>query len=170
MWNLLKKSGQECRRVQNCLEEASAQRSNGGTVEELIEGLPLAARSHVDGCEACREAALDLAATKELFKGVASSKDEARPWFAARVMAAIAARQNELANALSPWTEFPRFASRLALVAVMVLVAGTTWYYEKGVRVQSYPINGAAMQESIFETPPPANPDDVLISVAGSNP
>lgn len=170
MWNLLKKSGQECRRVQNCLEEAAAQRSNDGTVEELIEGLTLAARSHVDGCEACREAALDLVATKELFKGVAGIKDEARPWFAARVMAAIAARQNELANALNPWIEFPRFASRFALVAVVLLVAGTTWYYEKGARVPSYQINGSATQESIFEAPPPANPDDVLVSMAGSNP
>jgi hypothetical protein len=85
-------------------------------------------------------------------------------------MASIAARQNELATALNPWTEFPRFASRLALVAAVVLVAGTTWYYEKGVRVQSYPINGTATQESIFESPPPANQDDVLVSMAGSNP
>ena len=169
MWNLLKKSGQECRRVQDCLEEAAAQRSNGGTVEELIEGLPLPARKHVDGCEACREAMLDLVGAKELFKGVASFKDEARPWFAARVMAAIASRQNELANALNPWTEFPRFASRLALVAAVVLVAGTTWYYENGVRVPSYQINGEATQESIFEAPPPSAPDDVLVSMTGDN-
>jgi hypothetical protein len=170
MWNLLKKSDQECRRVQDCLEKAAAQRSNAGTIEELIAGLPAATHQHIDRCGACREAALDLTATKEIFGGVASAAEEARPWFATRVMAAIAAREKELANALNPWSEFPRFASRLALVTAFVLIAGTTWYYEKGARVQSYRINGAATQESIFESPPPTNQDDVLISMAGGNP
>jgi dihydrodipicolinate synthase/N-acetylneuraminate lyase len=169
MWNLLKKSGQECARVQDCLEDAAAQRSNAGTIEELIAGLPAAARKHIDGCGVCWKAALDLVATKELFKGVASVTEDARPWFAARVMAAIAAREQELAERVSAWSEFPRFASRLAWVSAVVLLAGTTWFYEKGVRAPSNPPNGTA-QESIFEAPPPTNQDDVLISMAGSNP
>jgi hypothetical protein len=169
MWNLLKKSGKECGRIQDSLEEAVAKLSNAVTIEELIEGLPLAARKHIDGCEDCREAAQDLVATKELFKGAANVTEEARPWFAARVMAAIAARERELAERMSAWSEFPRFASRLALISAVLLLAGTTWFYEKGVRAPANPSNGGA-QESIFEAPPPANQDDVLISMAGSNP
>jgi hypothetical protein len=169
MWNLLKKSGQECRRVQDSLEEAMEKNSNAGTVKELIAGLPAETRKHVDGCDACREAALDLVATKEIFKGVANAADEARPWFASRVMAAIAARENELVNALSPWTEFPRFASKLAWISAVLLLAGTTWFYERGLRPPSNPANGAA-QESIFEPPQQTNQDDMLISMAESNP
>jgi dihydrodipicolinate synthase/N-acetylneuraminate lyase len=169
MWDLRKKSGPECGKVQDCLEEAATQRSNAGTVEKLLAGLPAAARKHIDGCGVCRGAALDLVAAKELFKGVASVTEEARPWFAARVMAAIAAREREFAERVSAWSEFPRFASRLALVSAVLLLAGTTWFYEKGVKAPSNPPNGAA-QESIFEPAQQTNQDDLLISMAESNP
>jgi hypothetical protein len=169
MWNLLKKSGQECGRIQDSLEEAATRNSNAGTVDELIAGLPAAAREHTNGCEVCREATQDLVATKELFKGVASAAEEARPWFAARVMAAIAAREREFAERVSAWSEFPRFASRLAWISAVLLLAGTTWFYEKAVKAPSNLSNGA-VQESIFETSPPANQDDVLISMAEGNP
>jgi hypothetical protein len=169
MWNLLKKSGQECRRVQDSLEEAAARNSNAGTADELIVRLPTEARKHVDGCDACRQAALDLVTTREIFEGVANAADEARPWFAARVMAAIVARERELAERVSAWSEFPRFASRLAWISAVLLLAGTTWFYEKGVKAPSNPSNGAA-QESIFEPPQQTNQDDLLISMAESNP
>jgi hypothetical protein len=169
MWNLLKKSGQDCRRVQDSLEEAAEKNSNAGTVNELILGLPAEAREHIDGCDACREAALDLVATKKIFEGVANVTEEARPWFASRVMAAIAARERELAERMSAWREFPRFASKLAWISAVLLLAGTTWLYEKGIRVPINPINGAA-QESIFEAPQQTNQDDTLISMAESNP
>jgi hypothetical protein len=169
MWNLLKKSGKECGRIQDSLEEAAAKSSNAGRVEELIAGLPVAAREHIAGCDACREAALDLVATKELFKGVAGATEEARPWFAARVMAAIVAQERELAERMSAWSEFPRFASRLALLSAVLLLAGTTWFYEKGVRAPSNPSNGTT-QESIFEPSQQTNQDDILISMAESNP
>ena len=169
MWNLLKKVGQECRRIQDFLEEAAERNSNARSVEELIADLPAAAREHINECEGCREAALDLLATKQLFKDVPSVTEKARPWFASRVMAAIEARERELAERLSAWSEFPRFASRLAWISAVLLLAGTTWFYEKAVKTQTNPSNGAA-QESIFETPPPANQDDALISMAESNP
>lgn len=169
MWNLLEKGGEECRRVQDSLEEAVEKNSTAASVEELIAGLPAAARGHIDGCSVCREAALDLLATKQLFKDVPGVTEEARPWFAARVMAAITERERELAERVSAWSEFPRFASRLALISAVLLLAGTTWFYEKAVKAPSNLSNGAA-QESIFETSPPANQDDVLISMAESNP
>ena len=169
MWNLLSKSDKECGRIQDSLEKAAAESPSAGTVEELIAGLPAAARGHIDGCGDCREAALDLVATKGLFKGVAGSTEEARPWFAARVMAAIVAQERELADRMSAWSEFPRFASRLALLSAVLLLAGTTWFYEKGVRAPSNPSNGGT-QESIFEPSQQTNQDDILISMAESNP
>jgi len=169
MWKLLKKSGQECGRVQDSLEEVAAKNSNAGTVDELIVGLPAAARKHIDGCDACRRAALDMVATKELFSDVTSVTEVERPWFAARVMAAIAARERALAERMSAWSEVPRFASRLALISALLLLAGTTWLYEKAIKMPSNSSNGAA-QESIFEPQQQSNQDDLLISMAVSNP
>ena len=108
-------------------------------------------------------------ATKELFQGARSFAQEERPWFAARVMTAIASRERELAERVSAWAEFPRFASRLTWVAAILLLAGTTWFYESVVRAPNYAPSGS--QESIFEAPQQTTPpDDILIGMAGDNP
>jgi hypothetical protein len=170
MWNLLKKNNGECGRMRDSLEEAATKHVDAVSVKGLIEGLPPAEREHITSCESCREAAQDLVATKELFQGVSRFAEEERPWFAARVMSAIAARERELSLRVSAWSEFPRFASRLAWITAVVLLAGTTWFYEKAMKTPTYPLKGAAPQESIFEAPQQTNQDDVLISMEGSNP
>jgi hypothetical protein len=103
----------------------------------------------------------------DLFNRAASFSEEERPWFTARVMAAIASRERELVERVSAWTEFPRFASRLTWVAAIFLLAGTTWFYESIVRTPSYAPSG---QESIFEVPQQTTPDDVLVSMAADHP
>jgi hypothetical protein len=170
MWNLLKKTNPGCEKLFDFLEEAATKRADMMSVEGLMGGLPQAEREHLASCEDCREAAQDLVAARELFRGVASFRQGAKPWFAARVMNAIAARERELSLRVSAWSEFPRFASRLAWITVVVLLAGSTWFYEKAVKTPSYPLKGAAPQESIFETTPPTNQDDVLIGMVESNP
>jgi hypothetical protein len=170
MWNLLKKNKGECGRLRDSLEEAATKQGEAISVEGLLEGLPSAEREHVTSCGSCREAAQDLVAAKELFQGVASFAEDARPWFAARVMNAIAARERELSLQVSAWSEFPRFASRVAWITAVVLLAGSTWFYEKAMKTPSYPPKGAGAQESIFETTPQANQDDILISMAENNP
>jgi hypothetical protein len=167
MWNLLKRHNEECRRLRNALESA-ADRGDAMCVESLTEQLQAEERNHVDTCADCREAAEELVATKEMFRGAAGFAKEERPWFVARVMAAIASRERELAERVSTWTEFPRFASRLTWVAAIVLLASTTWFYETVVRAPSYPSSGS--QESIFEAPQQTFPDDILVSMAGDKP
>ncbi len=170
MWNLLKNNNVECGRLRDSLEEAAAKHADAISVERLMESLPPAEREHVTSCANCREAAQDLVAAKKLFQGAASFAEEARPWFAVRVMKAIAARERELSLRVSAWREFPRFASRLAWITAVVLLAGSTWLYEKAMKTPSYPVKGAAPQESIFEAPQQTNQDDVLISMEESNP
>lgn len=165
MWSLLKKHNEECRRTQDSLEEIAGRRLHARNVEELLADLPAQERTHAVACTVCREAALDLLAARELFRGTPGASTMDRPFFAARVMAAIAAKERELANLISPWSEVPRFAARLAWITGLVLLAGTTWFYEKGIATPNHSTNGDANQESIFETPPPTNPDDVLISM-----
>ena len=167
MWNLLKKSDEECRKLQDLLEESAAARPEAVPVEELSQAWPAAQRAHVAACRSCREAAQDVFATREIFKGAASSTQVARPWFATRVMAAIAARERELSEMASTWLAVPRFASRLAVASGALLLVASTWLYE---RPSTMPANQPAVtanQEYLFEAPQaPLNQDDVLISLA----
>jgi hypothetical protein len=161
------KGNENCRKFRDALEEAAAKLEGAIRIESLIAPLPEEQRRHVAACAGCREAAHDLVKVKDLFNGAASFSEEERPWFAARVMAAIASRERELAERVTAWTEFPRFASRLSWVAAILLLAGTTWFYEAVVRAPNY---SPAGQESIFEVPQQTTPDDVLVSMAADHP
>lgn len=167
MWDMLKEN-EECKRFRDGLEEAVARHEHAISVEQLLVHLSDEQRKHITACVRCREAASDLVRVKALFQGAASFAAEERPWFATRVMAAIASRERELVGRVSAWTEFPRFASRLTWVAAILLLAGTTWFYEAVVRAPSYVPTGS--QESIFEVPQQTTPDDVLVSMAGDHP
>lgn len=168
MWNVLKRSKEECGRLRDKVEDAAAKQADALSLKNLREELTAEERKHVETCRDCQEAVQEVFAAKELFQPVPSFRQEERPWFAARVMAAIAARERELAERVTAWTEFPRFASRLTWVAVIVLLASTTWFYESVVRTPTHLVNGS--QESIFEAPQQTTPDDILISQAGDNP
>ena len=165
MWDKLQ-GNENCRKFCDALEEVAAKLEGAIRLEGLIALLPEEQRGHVAACTDCREAANDLVKVKELFNGAGSFAGEERPWFAARVMAAIASRERELEERVTAWTEFPRFASRLAWVAAILLLAGTTWFYEAVVRAPSFVPSG---QESIFEVPQQTTPDDVLVSMAGDH-
>jgi hypothetical protein len=169
MWNLLKGKSEDCKRLQNGLEEFAAARPEAGNSRELLAEMAAAERDHVAGCGECREAVQDIFASREIIKSAAFRSVEAAPGFATRVMNAIAAQERELAVVASAWSEFPRFASRLAWAAGILLLAGSTWLYEKAAPGPSHPTTGASTQESLFDSAPTANQDDVLISMAGNN-
>lgn len=170
MWNLLKKNDKECRKLQELLEESAAARPEAVSVEELCEAWPAAQRAHMAACKMCLEAAQDILATREIFKGVASAGDVIRPWFATRVMAAIAAHERELSKVASMWLAVPRFASRLALASAALLLLASTWLYERPLPVGNQQARALAAQESLFEAPPPMNQDDVLMNMQENNP
>ena len=133
MWDKLKEN-ENCRKLRDGLEESASKLEGAIGVESLLALLAEEQRMHVAACADCQEAASDLVKVKSIFNGAASFAEEERPWFAARVMAAIASREREFAERISAWSEFPRFASRLAWVAAILLLAGTTWFYESVVR------------------------------------
>jgi len=170
MWNLLKKNSEECSKLQDLLEDSAAVRPAAKSVEELREAFSPAERNHIASCENCREAAQDLLATREIFKGAASSAVVERPWFATRVMAAIVARERELAEAASTWLAVPKFASRLALASGGLLLVASTWLYERPLPAANQQASTLAAQESLFEAPPPMNQDDMLVPVQENNP
>jgi len=166
MWNLLKVTGTECSNAQGALERATLRNPNARTLQEFMEELSPADLDHLGACSQCREAAENLVAVRQIFHGVAGAAESERPFFASRVMAAIAAKERELVELINPWSEVPRFATKLAWISAVLLLAGTTWFYEKHATEPPRLNNGDTSQESIFEPSPPANQDDVLISMA----
>jgi len=169
MWNLLKKRDENCTKLRNLLEESAVARPEAVNVKELCEVLPAAQRNHIDACGSCLEATRDLLATREIFKGVSSAREMARPWFANRVMAAIAARERELSKVASMWLAVPKLASRLAVASVALLLVASTWLYERPLAAPNQQASTLAAQESLFESPPPANQDDLLVPVQENN-
>ena len=169
MWNLLKKDNDECAKLRDLLEDSAAVRPEAVRIEELIEGWSTTERNHSAVCEHCRIAAQDILTTREIFKGVSSSAGQSRPWFSTRVMAAIAARERELAEAASTWLAVPKFASRLAFASAALLLLTSTWLYERPLRVPNQQAASLAAQESLFEAAPPVNQDDVLVPAQENN-
>jgi len=172
MWNLLKKRDEECWKLQDLLEESAAVLPEAVSAEQLSEAWPAPQRNHIAACETCQEAAQDLLATREMFKGVASTSQVATPWFATRVMAAIAARERELSEVASTWLAVPKFASRLAIASGALLLVASTWLYERPVPVPTpnQQASTLAAQESLFEAPSPVNQDDVLVNMQENKP
>jgi len=169
MWNLLKKKNEKCDKLLDLLEEAAEARPGAKSVEELTEVLSPAERTHIASCKSCLEAAQDLLDARQIFKGVASNKEMARPWFATGVMAAIAAREKELSEAASAWLAVPKFALRLALASGALLIAASTWLYQRPLRAPSQQGSALAAQESLFEAPSSVNQDDVFVPVQENN-
>ena len=171
MWDLLKKNDKECSGLRDLLEESAAARPDASRVEELSEAWPSAQRAHMITCKRCQEAAGDLLAAREIFKGVASQTEMLRPWFATQVMGEIRAQERKLALGASLWNAVPRYASRLAWVSAVVLLAGSTWLYERSAAAPNKAATAVSSQEYLFEAPAqPMNQDDVLISMAEKNP
>lgn len=170
MWDLLKKKDEECSRVRDLLEESAAVRPDAARREELSEAWTPAQRAHMAECAKCQDAAQDLLAARKIFAVVASSAEIERPWFASRVMTAIAARQRELSDVANTWLAVPKFASRLALASCALLLVASTWLYERPLPTSSQQASTLAGQESLFEAPPLMNQDDVLANQQENNP
>lgn len=163
MWNLLKNK-EECRKLRDLLEDSSAARPRAVSIEELSQDWPATVRAHFTSCANCQEAANDLLATREIFKGVTPGFATERPWFAARVMAAISAQERELTEITSTWLAVPKFASRLALASGAILLIASTWLYERPLPAPNLQASAAAAQESLFEGSSSMNQDDVLVN------
>jgi len=169
MRDLLNRRRDKCERLQDLLE-SSAGGGPGASIEELVASLPADGRAHLADCGSCREALHDLLVTRELLLGAVAPAEDGGPWFAKRVLSEIAARERELAFPVSAWSMVPQFASRLAWASAIILLAGSTWLYERPKQSPNNQPATASAQEYLFEAPsPPMNQDDVLISMAERN-
>jgi predicted anti-sigma-YlaC factor YlaD len=126
MGNLLKRDEENCRRFLDALEELPPGGNTRKGAEEWRAELPEAEEEHAGSCEACRTALEEFAETRKMLAGVAVQ--EPGPWFTARVMAAINAREEEARDGV--WISVRRLAPRLVALSALLLVVGGSWALE----------------------------------------
>jgi predicted anti-sigma-YlaC factor YlaD len=125
MGNLLNRDEANCRRFLDALEELPLSGGTRKSAEEWRAELPEAEDEHAGRCEACRAALEEFAETRNALTGVAVH--EPGPWFTARVMAAINAREEKDDGV---WIGVRRLAPRLVAVSALLLVLGGSWALE----------------------------------------
>jgi len=138
--------------------------------QTVLAQMSSAARGHAEVCAECSGAVEDLAETRKALLPMSTPVAEAGPWFAARVMAAIRAKENELEERSNGvWLGVGRLAPRLVALCAVVLVVGTTWAYQ--VRQEDLARQLALRPaESVFESAPAPLNDDVLVGGQGERP
>lgn len=145
------KNREQCERLRDSLETSAS-----------ASALPGAMREHLADCVGCRTVADELFASRALLQKIPLQGAEPGPWFATRVMAAIAARESKLQRSLEAWTVVPKFAARLTWISALALLLAGTWLYQAP---KSAPKSGSGSSvESLFDVAPAsATQDDVLI-------
>jgi hypothetical protein len=167
MWNLLKKNREACSQFQEELETAASPASFAATPGELLAALSPKCQKHAASCNECRAAVEELLSARALLRALPARSKTPAPWFAPRVMAAIAAKEAELRRLGSPWAAVPRFASRLALASAATLLVVSTWVYQRPVSAPARQPSAEAVPESLFDSSQPAlSQDDILVSLA----
>ncbi|HEY2461049.1 MAG TPA: hypothetical protein VGI16_09580 [Candidatus Acidoferrum sp.] len=159
MWNPLNRGSADCRAFQEALEVCAS-----GSEVNIAESLPEAQRQHLARCRECETSLQELVETRVLLSAIPSNATPG-PWFAPRVMAAIAAQESKLTRALETWTAVPRLAARLTWLSALALLLASTWLYS---RPMHYSVNSVATDvtgEPLVETPTPVTNDDVLVSL-----
>jgi hypothetical protein len=169
MWGLRKDNRSECWEAMELLEAGGITLGNERTLEEIMLGLPAPEREHVLACGNCRAAYEERLEARELLAPMAKKEMEPGPFFVNRVMAAIRARGEELERSTRAWAAVPKLASRLAGVALLLLLVTGTLLYTSPRR---YRTTQPAVEpaNAIFEdnAPVPTSKDDVLVSLLES--
>jgi hypothetical protein len=117
-------------------------------------------QKHLTACPECQAIADDMLMSRAILKDVPAAAAPG-PWFAPRVMAAIAARESELRQSLEAWAAVPRFAARLTWISAVALLLAAGWLYESPKFAQ--PSGNQTTAESIFDSPQSQASDDVLL-------
>ena len=155
MWNLLgmRKNQGECSRLRDALENVRD-----------TAALSSAHQGHLAVCQECQSVSADTSTTRILLRDVPARAASPGPWFAPRVMAAIAARESELRESLETWAAVPRLAARLTWISGLALLLASTWLYESP---RFTPNAGTqATLESVFDSPQSSPPqDDVVLTL-----
>jgi hypothetical protein len=120
-------------------------------------------QEHLAECTECQAFADDMLMSRTILRDVPVPAAAPGPWFAPRVMAAIAARESELRQSLEAWAAVPRFAARVTWISALALLLAGGWLYESPKFAQTS--GNQTTAESIFDSPQSQAADDVLPSM-----
>jgi hypothetical protein len=152
MWNLLRmrKNQDECSRLRDALENVAD-----------VTALSSAQQEHLAACPACQEASSGISMSRIVLRDVPARAASPGPWFAPRVMAAIAARESELRDSLEAWAAVPRLAARLTWISALALLLASTWLYQLP---KPNPISGnESTAESLFDSSQSSAPQEDVV-------
>jgi hypothetical protein len=149
MWDFVKKED-DCSRFRDSLEEVAS----GGASREMLD--------HSATCEDCAAAAEELLESRELLRALPRQASSSIPWFAPRVMAAIAAREAELRQSFDAWSVVPKFALQLTWISALALMLAGTWFLQR----PSLPSRATDITGEPVQNAAPVTNDDVLGSLA----
>jgi hypothetical protein len=149
MWDFVKKED-DCSRFRDSLEEVAS----GGASREMLD--------HSATCEDCAAAAEELLESRELLRALPRQASSSIPWFAPRVMAAIAAREAELRQSFDAWSVIPKFALQLTWISALALMLAGTWFLQR----PSLPSRATDITGEPVQNAAPVTNDDVLGSLA----
>jgi hypothetical protein len=152
MWNLLRmrKNQDECSRLRDALENVTDLAALSSTQQE-----------HLAACPACQEASSDISTSRIVLRDVPARAASPGPWFASRVMAAIAAKESELRQSLDAWAAVPRLAARLTWLSALALLVASTWLHQLP---KSTPVSGnEGAAESLFDSPQSSAPQEDVV-------
>ena len=124
MGNLFQRESKDCGSFQDALEKLPVKGGARKSAEEWLAELPAENAAHVAACGACREALEEFAETRQALAEI--ELPQAGPWFTARIMAAIAAREKE-EETDGVWNSVRRLAPRLVAVSALLLLVGGSW-------------------------------------------
>jgi predicted anti-sigma-YlaC factor YlaD len=147
----LRRKNRDCSAFRDALENAPG-----------VSALPAALQEHLAACPECRPLADEFSRSRALLADLPRQRYEPSAWFVSRVMSVINARESELRQSTETWSLIPRLAAKLAWISALALVLAGTWAYERP-RVTHQ--NDASAGESLFDSPSPAAPDDLLAGV-----
>jgi predicted anti-sigma-YlaC factor YlaD len=160
MWNPLntKMKAKDCSSLRDILENARLE----GAPE--VSALSSAQQKHLAACPDCQEVVDDILMTRTMLSYIPRHSEVSAPWFAPRVMAAIAVKESELRQSLEAWAAVPRFAARLTWVSALALLVASTWLYQSPAKTQTATNGNQGSIESLFDSAQSGAPDDVLPS------
>jgi hypothetical protein len=157
----------DCEKTLDELERVSFAGEGTVSAGEILEEVSAEARAHVARCAGCREAVEQFAETRNLLRPLTEKQAEPGPWFVTRVMAAIAAREQDEERE-GVWVNVRRLGPRLVAVCTLLLVLGGTW----AIRVRHTEVEQSKADgygEALFEPGGAASfNDDVMIGVSSN--
>jgi hypothetical protein len=158
-----------CRHFQLQLEVAATAAPGAKEFSQLAAAMPATLKEHVSACADCRAASENILAARSLMAELPAHAAMGGPWFAPRVMAAIAARRAELPRVSETWTFLPKLAARLTWASAIALLLVSGWLYQRPVSTTTNttkPVLTDLTGEPLVDNATPANNDEVLVSLA----